>query len=212
MSTSPPPPKTHQPPKPVSRRRTETRARLLTAAAEVFAERGFHGASVEDICERAGFTRGAFYSNFTSKDELVLELSARHTARVVARIHEAAARPAAEPDDVLREVIASLADDAPARDRWLQLTTELSLHALRDPEARIAWAEEQRRIRSALVDAVNEAVARRGAALALPTELFVRAAVALVGGAAAQRQLEPGSLAAGELESAVLTVLLRPAP
>ncbi|MEO6996518.1 MAG: TetR/AcrR family transcriptional regulator [Terracoccus sp.] len=199
-------------PRPVSRRRRSTRARLLASAAEVFGERGFHGASVEDICERADFTRGAFYSNFTSKDELLLELSARHTDQVVARIREAAARPAVEPDEVVREVIASLADDAPSYDRWLRLTTELSLHALRDHEARTAWAEEQRRIRSALVDAVDEAVTRRGAALALPTELFVRAAIALVSGALTQRLLEPGSLSDGELESAVLTVLLRPAP
>lgn len=198
--------------RPVSRRRSETRARLLSAAGDVFAERGFHGASVEDICERAGFTRGAFYSNFVSKDELVLELSARHTAQVVARIRDAADRSSAEPDDVVREVIASLVDDAPSHERWLGLTTELNLHALRDPEARAVWAREQRRIRAALVEAVDQAVARRGAALALPTELFVRAALALVSGAVTQRQLEPGSLATGELEAAVLTVLLRPAP
>ena len=43
------------------RRRSATRARLLEGALDVFAERGFNGASVEDICERAGFTRGAFY-------------------------------------------------------------------------------------------------------------------------------------------------------
>jgi AcrR family transcriptional regulator len=55
----------------ISARRQATRERVLEAAGEVFAERGFHGASVEDICERAGFTRGAFYSNFSSKDDLV---------------------------------------------------------------------------------------------------------------------------------------------
>ncbi len=131
------------------------------------------------------------------------------------RIREAADRPAAEPDDVVREVIASLADNAPSHERWLGLTTELTLYAVRNLEASTAWAAEQRRIRSALVEALDEAMTRRGAALALPTELFVRAARALVSGATAQRQLEPGGLAAGELESAVLTVLtvlLRPAP
>ena len=75
-----------------------------------------------------------------------------------------------------------------------------------------ASGREQPRIRSALVEAVDEAVTRRGAALALPTELFVRPVLALVSGAVTQRLLEPGELAAGELESAVLTVLLRPAP
>src|SRR3954469_20501848 len=60
-----------------TRRREATRQRLLDAAAEVFAEVGLDAASVEAVCERAGFTRGAFYSNFESKDELFLELSAR---------------------------------------------------------------------------------------------------------------------------------------
>src|SRR5688500_11418623 len=60
-----------------TRRREATRQKLLDAAAEVFAEVGLDAASVEAVCERAGFTRGAFYSNFESKDELFLELSAR---------------------------------------------------------------------------------------------------------------------------------------
>ena len=51
-----------------------TREALLGAAAAVFVERGLHRASVEAIAERAGFTRGAFYSNFASKQELFAEL------------------------------------------------------------------------------------------------------------------------------------------
>ncbi|EED6225695.1 helix-turn-helix transcriptional regulator, partial [Salmonella enterica subsp. enterica serovar Haifa] len=62
---------------PATRSRENTRARLLDAAAQVFAEVGLDGASVEAVCERAGFTRGAFYSNFDSKDELFLTLAAR---------------------------------------------------------------------------------------------------------------------------------------
>src|SRR6478735_9603300 len=60
-----------------SRRREATRQKLLDAAALVFAEVGLDAASVEAICERAGFTRGAFYSNFETKDELFLELAGR---------------------------------------------------------------------------------------------------------------------------------------
>ena len=55
-------------------KKAETRRRLLEAAAEVFIRRGFQGASVEEICEEAGFTRGAFYSNFRSKEQLFAEL------------------------------------------------------------------------------------------------------------------------------------------
>ncbi len=54
--------------------RAETRARLLDAAGELIAARGFDGASIDAITERAGYTRGAFYSNFSGKPELLVEL------------------------------------------------------------------------------------------------------------------------------------------
>lgn len=55
-------------------RRAETRARILAATAEVVVERGLDGASIDEITDRAGYTRGAFYSNFSSKEELFVEL------------------------------------------------------------------------------------------------------------------------------------------
>src|SRR4029079_385718 len=58
----------------VTARRAQTRDRLMAAAISIFAARGIIGASVEEICEAAGFTRGAFYSNFADKDALVLAL------------------------------------------------------------------------------------------------------------------------------------------
>lgn len=57
-----------------TRRRAATRARLLSAAREVIAERGAGGATVEGIADRAGFTRGAFYSNYSDLDELIVDL------------------------------------------------------------------------------------------------------------------------------------------
>ncbi len=191
----------------VSARRQATRDRVLEAASQVFAERGFHGASVEDICERAGFTRGAFYSNFASKDDLVLELSSRHSEQVVARIREAAAAPGSAPQDVLRDVLAALAEDQ-GTDRWLVLTTEFTLHAIRDTDARRAWSQQQQQIRNELISAVDEAVRARGTRLPVPTDLFVRAALALSQGSMSQRLVEPGSLSPGELERTVLPLLL----
>lgn len=91
---------------------------------------------------------------------------------------------------MVREVFASLADDAPSQERWLGLTTELTLHVLRDPEAMTAWAAEQRRIRSALVEAVDEAVTRRGAALG-PTHRAVRARHARLGERGAMTSVGP---------------------
>ena len=190
----------------ISARRQATRDRVLEAASEVFAERGFHGATVEDICERAGFTRGAFYSNFSSKDDLVVELSRRHSEALVDRIRRASKRERASADEVLSDVFAALADDS--RERWLVLTTEFTLHAIRDAGARRTWAAQQRRVRDELVSVVDEAVSRQGLTLPIPTDLFVRAAIALAQGSMTQRLVEPRSLAVGELERTVLPILL----
>jgi AcrR family transcriptional regulator len=58
----------------LSRKRADTRARLIEAAAELFGERGLHGATLADVAERAGMTTGAIYGNFRSKEDLFLSL------------------------------------------------------------------------------------------------------------------------------------------
>ncbi len=58
-----------------------TRERLLAAAADAFAEHGFDGASIDDITARAGFSRGAFYSNFADKSDLLVQLCEAHIDR-----------------------------------------------------------------------------------------------------------------------------------
>ena len=58
-----------------------TRERLLAAAADAFAEHGFDGASIDDITARAGFSRGAFYSNFSDKSDLLVQLCEAHIDR-----------------------------------------------------------------------------------------------------------------------------------
>jgi AcrR family transcriptional regulator len=65
--------------------RDDTRDRLFEAAARVFEEQGIGGASIEDIAGAAGFTRGAFYSNFKSKDELIIAMLEDHVEQTVRR-------------------------------------------------------------------------------------------------------------------------------
>ena len=60
------------------RRRQQTRDHLLRAAAQVFAERGYHGASLDEVAAAAGFTKGAVYSNFKNKEDLFLALLESH--------------------------------------------------------------------------------------------------------------------------------------
>src|SRR5947209_7047569 len=72
--------------------RDDTRDKLFEAAARVFEEQGIGGASIEAIAAAAGFTRGAFYSNFKSKDELIIAMLEDHVEQSIRRIHDLLAR------------------------------------------------------------------------------------------------------------------------
>jgi len=126
---------------PRSARREATRQRILDAAREVFAENGVIGGTVEDICERAGFTRGAFYSNFADKDEVVAALVEREHERLLGHLEASFAgvdRAVAEAGGDLEAVCAALVDQLLRSipiDRQVSLVqTELEIHAIRRPD------------------------------------------------------------------------------
>src|ERR1700712_4834016 len=72
--------------------RDDTRDKLFEAAARVFEEQGIGGASIETLAAAAGFSRGAFYSNFKSKDELIIAMLEDHLEQTIRRLHELRAR------------------------------------------------------------------------------------------------------------------------
>jgi AcrR family transcriptional regulator len=186
------------------RRRSNTRARLLEGALEVLAERGFHGASVEDICDRAGFTRGAFYSNFASKDELVLALFQATTDRLLEQISALLPDLANQPGTLLDAVLGLLDEAAPDQRQWHLVSTEFTLHALRDPEAAKALNKQRAMFRSRLTQLVEES----GTTFSVPPEQFVRLVIALHEGARSQSLLEPRKVPAGSLEHTFLPMVL----
>ncbi|MGW7354979.1 TetR/AcrR family transcriptional regulator [Streptomyces sp. NPDC054784] len=169
-------------------RRADTRRRLLDAALEVFAEDGFGRATVERVCERAGFTRGAFYSNFSSLDELFLAMWQERSARMVDELRSALAdMSAVAPDATLRAALKAI----PLDDTWQRVTAEFTAHALRVPALRREVAARERAIRDALLPVLVEALARAGRRVPDRTALG-RALVAVHDGTAAQVLLEPG--------------------
>lgn len=116
--------------------REETRTRLLDAAVEVFVARGIAAASVEDIAEAAGFSRGAFYSNFADKDALVLALLQRASDEAIAEI-EGLLETHPDPDDYIRATQELMM--SPSRRNGHHhpvLSVELMLYSLRNPAAR----------------------------------------------------------------------------
>jgi AcrR family transcriptional regulator len=177
-------------------RKAETRRRLLEAAAEVFIRRGFQGASVEEIAAEAGYTRGAFYSNFQSKEQLFVEL-----------LHE---RVYHEFEDLLRRIPAELspverlrfgADELVRNYRraeeggeghWLfALWLECLAHAARHPDFRSLAATFWRGTRAMNAHALGDAFERLGRDPPIEPKHLATALTALDIGLAVQRLVDP---------------------
>lgn len=135
--------------------RDTTRQRVLAAAESVFAERGIEGASVAEISERAGFTRGAFYSNFASKEDVAIAVFEAVTSKQLRLIRAQIGSRRRDVDPAvsdwqsrLRDAVATVQVDR----ELLLLVLETQLHAVRDA----AFASQY----SALAQQVEEQVAR----------------------------------------------------
>lgn len=167
----------------VSRRRRETQSRLLDAAAEVFAEFGFQGASVERICTRANFSRGAFYSNFSTKEELFLALLQQEydqrASRIISRVSELAEHLKSSGETITADRAAAYVSEflAPngAETSWYALETEFLLLTLRDPAGPVQFIEFGLLIRNELSLVVNNIVQAAGRRFTISVETALTA-------------------------------------
>ena len=110
----------------------QTRERLLEAARGLFVQRGFGGTSIRDIAEEAGYSQGAFYSNFPDKEALLLNLLRGHMeaeAKQLAAVFDTAEHAGAAVLAGLDAWAAALNADAD----WAMLSIELQMHANRSP-------------------------------------------------------------------------------
>jgi AcrR family transcriptional regulator len=187
------------------RRREVTVELLLDAALETFAERGFAAASVEDVCSRGGFTRGAFYSSFTSKDELFAALFTRELGRELARVEQLLTGLADEPDPVTAAVDRCLG--AFRSDRtWTLVTTEYVLHAARHPAAAEVLHRHREELYAQLTGLIERAAADAGLRLTVPAGQLARTVAALHDGVSLLTLSQPGT---PEIERPALLLLLQ---
>lgn len=154
-------------PVPGTRRRAATRERLLDAARDLLAHDGIQGASVELICERAGFTRGAFYSNFSSKDDLILAMFNREKNIMFQSLKAAADTDSLKGMDTLASIVAIMErffDLHPANREWFLVRSEFAIHGLRHDEVgqefTDAWRQTKTEFMGLLVSVLN-ALGRR---------------------------------------------------
>ena len=179
----------------VTRRRLETRSRLIEAAVAVFAEKGFGRTTVDDVCARAGYTRGAFYSNFVSLDELFLTVWQERSDAFL-RAAESAVE-AAEDDPVvsLEEGIDRLLELSVIDESWARIEWEFTAHALRTPGLREVMAARESRITELLLRILERALVQVGRRI-IDREAFAAALVAVHDGTTVQVLVEPDSDAA----------------
>jgi AcrR family transcriptional regulator len=116
-------------------RQQQTRAELLAAAHRVFLRDGFHGASLTEIAEEAGYTFGAVYSNFQNKDDLFLAVMDAESQRRVP-LHVDLLLDAASLEEGLRASAREYAQYAQQHPNWTAVYVEFWTHAARRPELR----------------------------------------------------------------------------
>jgi AcrR family transcriptional regulator len=161
------------------RRLEHTRSLLLDAAEDVFAEKGFTPATLDDIASAAGYTKGAIYKHFATKEDLFLAVSDRYWRRYFDNFAEVMA--------TAKQVGARELDEIAAR--WRQLSRnrgaehaalghEFTLYLLRNSEARERVAAKRSEVVDALAKFIVSGIDRLGGTLAVPASTFAQVLIA----------------------------------
>jgi AcrR family transcriptional regulator len=169
-----------------------TRERVVEAAAKVFARRGYHRATVDEIASEAGFTIGALYSNFSGKEDLFLAIADRQVEERVAEVGAIAdAAEGAEPGRDAAEQLRSFLERDP---EWPLLFYEFWSLSVRNPELQGELAKRRDAIRDALAETLERVAKRHGFKLRFPAPVLATAIAASLNGLAFERAAAPDSL------------------
>ena len=196
-------------------RREQTRGDLLVAARRVFERRGFHRASLDEIAEAAGYTKGAVYSHFPGgKDELFLAVLDRHIDERLP-MYERTLLHQDSFEASLRAIarrLVALGDEDPD---WTPLLVEFWTHASHRPELRAAVRERNERHLAAIAGYIEALAEGHGIVWTMPAIEVVRGSSALARGMGLERLVDPDAPLAERFEElfvALMTSLARSAP
>jgi AcrR family transcriptional regulator len=131
-------------------RSEETRAALLRSASRLICELGMHGASIDRIAAHAGYTKGAFYAHFASKEDLFLVVLDEHFATELARLD--AVLTGAAPVEEARRAAEDFLAHIDADPQWRRVYQEFATHAARHDAFRVEFATRQRGLRARMAE------------------------------------------------------------
>lgn len=173
--------------------RAQTRTKLLQAAGEVFAARGYDRASLDAVAEAAGLTKGAVYSSFASKNELFYALMRERIGERLAMVSEAV-ESEATGDAITREAGAGLGEMIFSQTDWHLLFIEFWARAVRDPELREEFARQRRSARELIAGFLQQQADQLGIELPMPPDQLAVAVLALSNGIAIEQLADPDTV------------------
>lgn len=199
----------------MKRRRVNTRVRLIEAADRLFLTRRTTALSIDDLCREAGLSRGAYYSNFSSMEDVFFAVYERHTQRILANLADSTAAPqrriTSAGEGSLESVVDCMMDVIPAEFEWYALRSTFALRAEVDPEIAEALATHAEQFRAGLTPYIVTALAGVGIEFDTDEAEAVRMIIAAHVGAVLQTPLvdDPNELRQRTL-LAVIRGLIRP--
>ena len=171
-------------------RQEHTRARLMSSAARVAARRGLEGASLDEVAEEAGYTKGAVYANFAGKEDLFLAmLDARFADRLAEldRVLAVDAPPEEQARRAARDFIAAIE----AEPEWERLFFEFAVYASRNEGFRRELVARYRALRERIAELLEQRARELGIEPSVPPDQVATMTFAMANGIGLERLLEP---------------------
>lgn len=178
-------------------RKARTRVELVDAADRLFTRQGFHATRLDAIAAEAGYTKGAVYSNFSSKEDLFFAVYEGRAARGVAEVERVLREEPGTKAALRRLTREASARRGTAHDGWLAVFYEFWAHVLRHREHRARFAEIHARAQQPVVDALERQAAERSTGLAVPPRQLAVSMLAMLTGLSLERLVQPEVVDAG---------------
>ena len=186
--------------------REQTTQRLLDAAQKLIAKKGLEAASVENIAAAAGYTRGAFYSNFNSKDDLFIELLRRDHEKATAELN-ALRRDTSLPVDHVQSRARDIYGQIYRDNESFLIWTEARMLAVRDARFRAKLNALMTEKRAQIADFIRYFYERVGVAPSVPPEQLAMGFMSLAEGVKLYMMSSPAEMT-GPIAESLLTVFV----
>jgi AcrR family transcriptional regulator len=184
----------------------KTRRLLMEAAGKVCSKRGLQQASIDEVAETAGFTKGAFYANFKNKEELFLSMLDERFAERLRELDELG-RDDGEAISVARQAGLDIARHMGADPEWNRLFFEFAAYAVRNPEFRDELVTRYRTLQQRIADVYGRRADDLNGPLPVSIDEIALMSFAMVNGLALEQLLEPEAVPQ-EIYATLLTIFV----